>query len=108
MLLSYKKYLLIKSALIKYFVDNQIKADRYRPKQFLCDCNLCRNLKEAKLINDVLLDNKSNMLTVIDKIIYIRYSKYDTLYETQNGDIQRINCKHFRNGWNIFKKLYKV
>lgn len=106
MILRYKTYLEIKCALIKYFVDNQIKADVNRPKQFLCDCNLCRNLEEAKVINKTLLDKNSTMLNVIDKIIFVRYIKNNILFEGRNGDIERLEGKNNKEKWKHFKRKY--
>lgn len=108
MLLRYKTYLEIKSALIKYFVDNQIKADRTRPKQFYVDCKLCRNLEEAKVINKMFLDGNSTMLDLMDKIIFIRYSSINAIFENPYGDIRRLAGKTTKEKWKFFKYFYKI
>ena len=108
MILRYKTYLEIKCALIKYFVDNQIKADRTKPKQFYVDCNLCRDLEEAKMINKMFLDSNSTMLDLMDKIIFIHYVKNNTLFESPNGDIRRLVGKTYKQKWKHFKQIIKI
>lgn len=106
MILTFEHYIEVKKALIKYFVDNDIKYNRTRPKKFFVDCGLCRNDYEAKIINKVFLNKKATMLTLIDKIIFLHYVKYNTIFQSANGDLQRLEGITGKQKWKSFKKIY--
>ena len=56
----------------------------------------------------MFLDSNSTMLDLMDKIIFIRYVKNDTLFESPNGDIRRLVGKTYKQKWKHFKQIIKV